>query len=136
MDRDRTSILCHYCDQFGHLKKKCPLRIKHHHQQQRQPVWHHHQQQHCQYQQKPRGRWQNNGGGGGSRVWCLYHKTTSYNDADCRVRQHKAGGNAHVATAQTQHVKEVCSAYDLPEEDDEPERPYISVTATKVQRKT
>ena len=27
--RDRTSLLCHYCDQFGRFKRKCPLRIKH-----------------------------------------------------------------------------------------------------------
>ena len=29
LDRDRSGALCHYCDQFGHFKKKCPLRIKH-----------------------------------------------------------------------------------------------------------
>ena len=76
------------------------------------------------------------GGGGGGRGWCSYHKITSHNDADCRVQQHKAGGNAHVTTARTQHVKGVCSAYDLPEEDDKPERPYITFTATEVQTKT
>ena len=65
-------------------------------------------------------------------MWCSYHKITSHNDADCRVQQHKAGGNAHVATARTQRIKGVCSAYDLPEEDDEPKRPYISFTATEV----
>ena len=122
-DRDRTSVLCHYCGEFGYFKRKCPLRIKH-------------QQQHDQHQQKPHGRRQNNGGGGGGRVWCSYHKTTSHNVADCRVQQHKAGGDAHVATARTMRVKGVCSAYDLPEEDDEPERPYIYFTATEVQSKT
>ena len=66
-------------------------------------------------------------------MWCSYHKTTSHNDADCRVQQHKAG--AHAAAAPTQRVKGVCSAYDLPEEDDEPEIPYISFTATEVQSK-
>ena len=69
-------------------------------------------------------------------VWCSYHKTTSHNDADCRAQQHKAGGNTHVTAARTQHVKGVCSAYDLPEEDDESERPYITFTATEVQSKT
>ena len=69
-------------------------------------------------------------------MWCSYHKTTSRNDANCRVQQHQAGGNAHVAAARTQRVEGVCSTYDLPEEDDEPERPYISITATEVQSKT
>ena len=136
VDRDRTSVLCHYCDQFGHFKKKCLLRIKHKQQQRQQPVRHHQQQQRSQHQQKPRGLRQNNGGGGGGRVWCSYPKTTSHNDADCRVQQHKAGGNAHVAATRTQCVKGVCSAYDLPEQDDEPERPYISFMATEVQSKT
>ena len=136
VDQDRTSVLCHYCDQFGHFKRKCPLRIKHQQQHRQQPVWLHQQQQHGQRQQKPRGRRQNNGGDGGGRVWCSYQRTTSHNDADCRVQQHKAGGNAHVAAALTQRVKGVCSADDLPEEDDEPERPYISLTATEVQSKT
>ena len=105
VDRDRTCVLCHYCDQFGYLKRKCPLRIKHHQQQRQRPVWHHQQQQYGHHQQKPRGRRKNNGGGGGGRVWCSYHKTTSHNDVDCRVKQHKATGNAYVAAAQTQHVK-------------------------------
>ena len=91
---------------------------------------------HGQYQQKPRGRRQNNGGGGGGRVWYSYHKATSHNDTSCRVQQHKAGGHAHVAAARTQRVKGVCSAYDLAQEDDKPERPYISFTATEVQSKT
>ena len=29
VDRDRTSVLCHYCDHFVHFKRKRPLRIKH-----------------------------------------------------------------------------------------------------------
>ena len=31
VDRDRTSVLCHYCDQYGHFKRKYwyPVRIKH-----------------------------------------------------------------------------------------------------------
>ena len=62
VDQDRTSILCHHCDQLGHFKRKCPLRIKHHQQKRQQSVRHHQQQQHGQHQQKPRGRRQNNGG--------------------------------------------------------------------------
>ena len=69
-------------------------------------------------------------------MWCSYRKTTSHNDADCRAQQHKAGGSANVAVARTKRAKGVCSAYDLPEEDGEPERPYISFTATEVQSKT
>ena len=68
-------------------------------------------------------------------MWCSYHKTTSHNNVNCCVQQHKAGGNAHVAAARTQRAKEVCSAYDLPEKDDEPERPYIFFTAIEVQSK-
>ena len=69
-------------------------------------------------------------------MWCSYHKETSHNDANCRVQQRKAGGNVHVAATRTQRLKEVCSAYDLPEKDDEPEHPYIVITATEVQSKT
>ena len=137
LDRNRTSVLCHYCDQFARFKRKCPVRIEHQ-QQQQQPVRHHQQQQHGQHLQKPPRRRQNNGGGGGGRVWCScsYHKITSHNNADCRVHQQNAGGNAHVAAARTQRVKRFCNAYDLRKEDDEPERPYLSFTATEVQSKT
>ena len=117
VERDPTNVLCHYCDLFGHFKRKYPLRIKHQQQQRPQPVRYHQQQEHGQHQQKPRGN--------------MFH-----NDSDCRVQQHKAGVNAQVAATRTQRVKGVCSAYDLPEEDDEPERPYISFTATEVQSKT
>ena len=85
--RDSTSVVYHYCNQFGHLKRKCQLRIKHQQQQRQQPVRHHQQQQHGLHQQKPRGRRQNNGGGVGGRLWCSYHKTTCHNDADYHVRQ-------------------------------------------------
>ena len=40
------------------------------------------------------------------------------------------------AAARTQRVKGVCSAYDLPGKNDEPERPYASFTETEVQSKT
>ena len=86
VDRDRTSVLYHYCNQFGHFKRKYPLRIKQQQQQRQQPVRHHQQQQYGQHQQKPRGRRQNNSGGGGGRMGCSYHKTTPNNDADCCVQ--------------------------------------------------
>ena len=41
-----------------------------------------------------------------------------------------------MAAARTQRAKGVCSAYNLPEEDDEPECPYIFFAATEVQSKT
>ena len=41
-----------------------------------------------------------------------------------------------MAAARTQRIKGVCSAYDLTEEDDEPERPHISFMATEIQNKT
>ena len=69
-------------------------------------------------------------------MWCSHHKATSHNDANCRVQQPKIGGNAHVTADQTPRVKGVCSACDLPEEDDDPERLYISFAVTEVQNKT
>ena len=52
------------------------------------------------------------------------------------IEQYKAGGNAQVAATQTQRVKGGCSANDLTEENDEPERPYISFTTAEVQSRT
>ena len=37
----------------------------------------------------------------------VHHKTASHNDADCRVEDHKVGGNALVAATRTQCVKGV-----------------------------
>ena len=66
-------------------------------------------------------------------MWCSYHKTTTRSDADCLARRRKrADGNAHIAATGPSRVQGICSAYDLPEEDDQPERPYISFTATEV----
>lgn len=65
-------------------------------------------------------------------MWCSYIKTTTRNDAHCGMRRGgRADGNAHVAAAGFSRVKGVCSVYDLPEEDDQPERPYTSFTATE-----
>ena len=66
-------------------------------------------------------------------MWCSYHKTTTHSDADSCVRRRKrADGNAHIAATGPSRVKGICSAYDLPEEDDQPERPYIPFTTTEV----
>ena len=69
-------------------------------------------------------------------MWCSSHKTTFHDDVDCCVQQHKAGGKAHVTATRTQRVNGVCSAYDLTEEDDKPERRYIFLTVTEIQNKT
>ena len=66
-------------------------------------------------------------------MWCSYHKTTTRSDADCLARRRKrADGNAHIAATGPSRVQGICSAYDLPEEDDQPERSYVSFTATEV----
>ena len=69
-------------------------------------------------------------------MWCSYHKPPSHNDSDCRVQQQNADGNADVVATRAQRVKGVSSAYDVPEEDDEQDHPYISFIATEVQSKT
>ena len=66
-------------------------------------------------------------------MWCSYHKTTTHSDADCRARRRKrADGNVHIVVTGTSRVKGICSTYDLPEEDDQLERPNIFLTATEV----
>ena len=73
---------------------------------------------------------------GAAEAVCGVHITIQHPITTPAAVSNKTGGNAHVAAVRTQCVKGVCSAYDLPEDDDEPERPYISFTATNVQRKT
>ena len=54
-------------------------------------------------------------------------------DADCRARRRRrADGNADTAATGPSCIKGTCNAYDLPEEDDQPGRPYISFTAAEV----
>ena len=61
-----------------------------------------------------------------------YGTHTARKDADCRARRRKrANGNDHIAAAGPSRVKGVCSAYNLPEGDDQPELPYISFTMTE-----
>ena len=66
-------------------------------------------------------------------MWCLYHKTIAHSEADCRAwRRKRADGNGHVAAAGPSRAKGTCSAYDLAEEEGQPERPYMSFIATEV----
>ena len=68
-------------------------------------------------------------------VPCGAHTTKQppHSDADYHVRRRKQGdGNAHIAATGPSWIKGICNAYDLPEEDDQPEHPSISFTATEV----
>ena len=128
MNRDRNDIKCHFYGRVGHLKIKCLLRVK---QQQKndgqQPRQREEQQNH------PRKQHQRNRGGERGPMWCSYHKTISHSDADCRAkRREQADGNAHITAPGPSRIKGNCSPHDLPEQDDQPERPYISFTATEV----
>ena len=126
--RDRKDIKCHICGRVGHFKSKCPLCFMHQQQDDGQKP-----QQREEHQNNPRRQHQRNSGGGRGPVWCSYHKTTTHSDANCRVRRRKrADGNAHIAATGPSRVKGSCSVCDLPEEDDQPERPHISFTATEV----
>ena len=128
MTRGRNDRKNHICGRVGHFQSKWPLRFKHTQQDDRQQP-----QQREERQNKPRRQHQRNSGGGRGPVWCSYHKTTTHSDANCRVRRRKrADGNAHIAATGPSRVKGSCSVCDLPEEDDQPERPHISFTATEV----
>ena len=66
-------------------------------------------------------------------MWCSYDTTTTHSNAHCPTKRHKRNdGKSHIAAAGSFRVRGTFSAYDLPEEDDQPERPYISFTATEV----
>ena len=125
MDRDLSDVQCHNCSTFGHYRRNCPNRRKQQYkggQNQQQPF----------RQQHTRGRQQKKGGGGG--IWCSYYKTTTHSDADCRVQHKEGNGNVNVAAVQPSRVG-MCSALDLPEQDNEPERPSIVFSATEVTSK-
>ena len=63
----------------------------------------------------------------------LIPQNNSHNDADCRARNRKqTDGNAHIAATGPSRIKGICSAFDLPEEDNQPGRSYTSFTATEV----
>ena len=128
MTRDRNDIKCHICGRVRHLKSKCPLRFKHQQQNDGQQP-----QQREEHQNNPRRQHQRKNGGGRGPVWCAYHKTATHTDDNCRARRRKrAVGNAHIAATGPSRVKRSCRAYDLQEEDDQPECPYISFTAKEV----
>ena len=66
-------------------------------------------------------------------MWCSYDTTTTHSNAHCPTKRHKRNdGKSHIAAAGSFRVRGTFSAYDLPEEDDQPERPYISVTVTEI----
>ena len=128
MTRDRKDIKCHVCGRVGYFKRKCPLRLKHQqHDDGQQP------RQSEERRNKPRRHHQRNSGGERGPVWCSYHSTTNHSDADCRARRRKqAEGNAHIAATGPSRVNGICCTYDLPEDYDQPERPYISLAAPEV----
>ena len=129
MTRDRNDIKCHFCGRVGQFKIKCLLRVK---QQQQENDGQ--QPQHREGQQNhPRRQHKRNCVGGRGPVWCSCRKTTSHSDTDCRAtRRKQADGNAHIAATGPSWIKGICSAFDLPELDDQPERPSICFTATEV----
>ena len=119
MTRDRNDIKGHICGRIGHFKSKCLLRFKHQQQNDGQQP-----QQREEHQNNPHRQHQRKSGGRRGPAWCSHHEITTHSDADCRARRHKrADGNAHIVTTGPSRVKAICSAYDLPEEDGQPERP-------------
>ena len=66
-------------------------------------------------------------------MWCSYHITTSDSDADCRARRRKqAACKGLIAATGSLRIQGICSAFNLPGEDDQPKNPYICFTATEV----
>ena len=126
MTRDRNNTKCHFCGRVRHFKIKCPLRGQQENDRQQS-------QKREEKNKHPRRQHQRNRGGGRGPVWCSYHQTTSYSDADCRARRRKqADGSAYIDATGSSRIKGICSAFDLPEEDDQPERAFISFTATEL----
>ena len=120
MTRDRNDIKCHFCGRVGHSKKsKCSLRVK----QQQQIDGQQQPQQREEKQNNPRKQHQRNGGGGKGPACCSPHKITTERRRLPARRSRRADGSAHVAATGPLRIKGICSAYDLPEEDDQPERP-------------
>ena len=66
-------------------------------------------------------------------MWCLYRKTATHGDADCRTRPANGlNGHAHFAQVRSPSVPGICSSWDLPVRDDSNEKPYISLSAREV----
>ena len=70
-------------------------------------------------------------------MWCLYHKTTTHNDADCRARPANGlNGNAHFDHVRPPSVPGIFSSWDLPVRDDSDEKHCISFSTREVQPAT
>ena len=130
--RDLSKINCYYCNTFSHYKNDC-ANFKAVHYPNRRHRQRHHKQRggHQPDQPKPGGQQQQRGGG---QMWCLYHKTTAHNDADCRATPvNGLNGNAHFAQVSPPSVPGICSTWDLPVRDDYDEKPCISFLVREVQ---
>ena len=96
-------IWCHNCSMFGHYRRSCPNCRK----QQYQGGQH---QKQANGRPRARGRQQNRGEG----IWCLYYKTTTHRDTNCRAHHKQDNGNANVSIVQPSRVG-MCSALGLSE---------------------
>ena len=70
-------------------------------------------------------------------MWCLYRKTTTHGDADCRTRPANVlTGNAQFAQVRSPSVPRICGSWNLPVREDSNEKPEISFLAREVQPAT
>ena len=94
--RDFSNINFLYCNKFGHFKNDCSdFKLAHQHNRRRRQRRHKQRGGHQPDQPKSGGQQQQRGG---EQSWCLYHKTTTHNDANCRARPANGlNGNAHFA---------------------------------------
>ena len=67
-------------------------------------------------------------------VPCGAHTVNNYPQRRQQPRQEAQTcyRHAHIAATGPLRIKEICSAYDIPEEDDQPEHPYISFTVSEI----
>ena len=70
-------------------------------------------------------------------MWCLYHKTATPNDADCRARPAKRPNiKDHSTQVCPPSVPGTCRSWGLPVQDDSDEKPCISSSVREVQTAT